>query len=348
MKLKLLYIPIFLLLIALVFAVPIKVTTTIIANGKLLPSKVWLISKGLEGLIYTTLIDNANGFNEEYSVTQFARGDLIKFELNRKIKPGNNVFVNDTIGIIYSNLNEQQIATLKGELETAKASLQVGITGEKESFIELENRNLEYAKKQVEEQTKFFERQKKLFEKQLITQDEYETEHARLELYKINISIAEERLRSVLTGTKKEELQLLNSQIKSLENQISVLQEKSNNFLLKSPINGKVAASYNHDTLLIINNEKNFTVLIPIKLQFANSIIIGNEVEIITQNGNPIFAKIESIDKSVKSFGENQFIIVKTVFENKSDNFFVNEIVKCKISGNEVNLFEYIKFYLNQ
>ncbi|MBK7104661.1 MAG: hypothetical protein IPH62_05205 [Ignavibacteriae bacterium] len=348
MKLKFLYVPIVILILIIIFILPIKINTSITANGKLLPSKVWIISKGLEGLLYTTLVDNVNGFNEEYSITQFARGDLIKFSLNKNIKPGKKIFINDTIGIVYSSLNEQEIATLKGELDAAKASLQIGISGEKESLIELENKNLDYAKKQVEEQTKFFVRQKKLFEKQLITQDEYETENARLELYKINISIAEERLRSVLTGTKKEELQLINSQIKSLENQITVLQNKSNNLLLKSTINGIVSASYNQDTLLIINSENKFTALIPIKLNLANSFNAGNEVEIIPRNGNSILAKIESVDKSVKIFLGEQFIIAKTVFESSSDTFYTNEIVECKISGNEVNLLDYIMFYLKK
>ncbi|MFZ1291317.1 MAG: hypothetical protein WAR79_14565 [Melioribacteraceae bacterium] len=335
-------------IIIVIFFLPLKYPITISNKGKLLPSKVWIISKGLEGLLYTTLVDNVNGVNEEYSITQFARGDLIKFELNKNVKPGKNVFISDTIGIVYSSLNEQEIAELRGELEAAKASLQIGISGEKESIIELENRNLTYSKKQVEEQTKFFERQKKLFEKQLITQDEYETEYARLELYKINISIAEERLRSVLTGTKREEIQLINSQIKSLENQISVLQEKSNNFLLKSPINGIISQSYNQDTLLIINSENKFTVLIPIKLNMANSFNIGNEVEIIPRKGNSIVAKIESIDKSVKIYFEEHFIIAKTVFESSSDIFYSNEIVECKIYGSKVSLFDYIIFYLNK
>lgn len=337
-----------LLVLLLVVILPINLTPTIVSNGKLLPSKEWIISKGLEGLIYTTLVDNISGFNEEYSITQFDRGDLVKFNLSKNIKPGNNISVNDTIGFIYSSLNEQEIATLKGELGSAKASLNVGISGEKESLIELEKKNLDYAKKQVEEQSKYFERQKKLFEKQLITQDEYETEHARLELYKININIAEQRLNSVLSGTKKEEIQLINSQINSIENQISVLQKKSSNYVLISPIDGKVSSTYSKDTLLIINNVSNYTVLIPIKLNMSSSFNIGNEIEIESRNGEKIISRIDAIDKTVNLIGIEQYIIIKTSFKCEPNMFFNNEIVECDISGNKVNLIEYIKFYLNQ
>lgn len=337
-----------LLVLLLIVLLPVKLTTSIISNSKILPSKEWIISKGLEGLIYTTLVDNNNGFNEEYSITQFDRGDLVKFNLNKNVKPGLNVFANDTIGFIYSSLDEQEIADLKGKLESAKASLNVNISGEKESLIDLEKKNLDYAKKQVEEQTKYFDRQQKLFEKQLITQDEFETQHARLELYKINVSIAEERLNSVLSGTKKEEIQLINSQIKSFENQISVLQKKSNNFVLTSPIDGKVVPTYNKDTLLIINDEENFTALIPVKLVISNSFSLGNEIEIMSRSGKTVTCRINAVDKSVKLIGGEQYLIIKTSFKAEPDMFLAGEIVECRVSGNEVNLINYLKFYLMQ
>jgi len=88
--------------------------------------------------------------------------------------------------------------------------------------------------------------------------------------------------------------------------------------------------------------------LIPIKLNMANSFNIGNEVEIIPRKGNSIVAKIESIDKSVKIYFEEHFIIAKTVFESSSDIFYSNEIVECKIYGSKISLLDYIIFYLNK
>jgi len=345
-KNKLVVISISIVLLIIFIFLPIEYPISISAKAKIVPSKTWILVKGPDGRLITSLVDNFSGINKEFSVTQFERGDAVKFALEKNIAPGQDISVEDTIGIVYSNKNEQEIEELKGDLAIAKASLSVKQSSEKQSVINEEKRKLAYAQKQVEEQSKIFERQKKLYEKQLISQQDFENEQAKLDLYKIDVNIAEEKLRTVQSGAKTEEIQFINSQIKSLENEISLLEQKSNSYVIHSPINGKVASSYNQDTLLIVNSDKEYTAFIPVNLSLIHYVTKGNQIEIIRRNDITLSAEVDAIDKTVQTFAKDQFIMVKSIFKSTTSDFFVNEFVDCKIQCNKSNLWEYLKYNL--
>ncbi len=343
-KLVITFISIVLLVIFILL--PIEYPISISAKAKIVPNKTWILLKGPDGRLITSLVDNFTGINKEFSVTQFERGDAVKFALEKNIIPGQSISVDDTIGVVYSNKNEQEIEELKGELAVAKASLSVKQSSEKQSVIDEEKRKLAYAQKQVEEQSKIFERQKKLYEKQLISQQDYENEQAKLDLYRINVNIAEEKLRTVQSGAKAEEIQFINSQIKSLENEISLLEQKSNSYVLRSPISGNVASSYNQDTLLIVNSDKEYAAFIPINLSLIHYVTKGNQIEIIQRNDSTLLTKVDVIDETVRTFAKEQFVMVKSIFKRTTSNFFVNEFVDCKVQCNKSNLWEYLKYNL--
>ena len=191
----------------------------------------------------------------------------MQFEFNSSLSSGASIDKNDTVAIIYSNENERQIENLKGEIDAAKASLSLNLTGEKEAVIDQEIKNLDYAVKQADEQKKVLDRFKVLYEKGLVSQEEYEISKGTYDLYLINIAISKARLKTVETGAKQEQIEFLKTQINSMENELAILQKRFKGFTVTAPINGVVSRKTNSDTLMVISDISEYVLLCPVKVK---------------------------------------------------------------------------------
>ncbi|NWF90704.1 MAG: hypothetical protein HXY50_14745 [Ignavibacteriaceae bacterium] len=256
----------FLLFIVIILFAPLKFEYKLKVQGKLLPQKEWIISKGADGRLITHLTNYKTGLSQSYDVMLFDRGDAMKFEFNPKIYSGSVVKKDDSIAFVYSNEIERQIENLKGQLITAKASLYLNQTGEKDAVISEAQNSLSYAIKQAEEQKKIVNRLKALYDRGLTSQEEYEIASGTQALYEINIQIAKARLQSVETGTKPEQIEFLQSQIISLEKELSVLKKRFDNFIILSPIDGIINRITNSDTLLSVSDTSEFVFVSPIRI----------------------------------------------------------------------------------
>ncbi len=329
------------ILTIIVIFLPIKYPSSINSKGKLLPHKTWLISKETDGRLTTELIDNVTGLNNEFSVTQFERGDAVQFKFNLDLISSGQVKQGDTIGYVISNEIEKDIEKLKGELNTARALLNVQASSEKESVIEEEKSKLVFAEKELEEQTKIYERKKQLFDRDLISRQEYEADEARYELAKININIAKERLRSVQSGAKAEEIDYASTQISTIENEISVLQKRYESNNIVSPIAGNVTRSFSSDTLLIINDVNKSVVLIPIKWHASGKIKTKQQVIVSSPNINEsLSGKVFSIGNSVKTLNGMQYIMVTAFFDDAISELKPGLLVDCTIQVGEQTALE--------
>lgn len=313
----------------------------------MLAYKSWIISKGTDGRLMTSLTDNLSGISNNYTITQFERGDVVQFKLKDKILKDTTVLQGDTIGFIISNEIEKEIERLTGKLETAKASLKVQSSSSKESIIETEKNKLEFAQKELEEQTKLFERSKQLYERDLISRQDYEAAEAKYELAKINIEIAKQILRTVESGAKEEEIKLTATTIDALENEIRILQRRyeSNNII--SPINGIISRAFSSDTLLIINDTSKFVILLPVKWQESLKLSKEQNVNIYDDYITEIAkGKIVSIENSVKVINQTQYVITTVLLEDKIRNYKPGLIVSCEIEVDNVTAKDFILNFL--
>lgn len=331
-----------LILIILLFLIlPIDLKYNIYVKGKLLPVKEWMIYKGTDGRLTSLTTNYRSGMNESYDVTLFDRGDAMKFSFNQTLFSGSRLKINDTVAIVYSNEIERQIEDLKGEIISAKASLTLNITGEKESLIEQENKTLDYSIKQAEEQKKILDRVKALFEKGLASQEEYEIAKGTYELYVINSSISKARLETVQTGSKKEQVGLIKSQIIALENELAILQKRFNGFTITSPINGVVNRKTNSDTLMIVADDSKFVLLCPVRVQDLKFISDTALIEIKTDDEN-VFATVYEKNKSVKIVSGIQVITLNADVHKNDFSLSPEMIVDCYIDAGDLSPLEYI------
>lgn len=330
-------------LIIVLLLLPIKFNYNLYVKGKILPSKEWIIYKGTDGRLTSQLINYRMGISQSYDVNLFDRGDAMQFAFDEGLYSGSEIKVNDTIGVVYSNEIERQIENLKGQIISAKASLSLNLTGEKEAIIEQENRNLEYAIKQAEEQKKILDRMKVMHEKGLVSQEEYEITKGNYDLNNINISISKARLQTVETGAKQEQIGFIKSQITSLQNELDVLKNRFEGLTIISPITGVVNRKTNSDTLMTISDASEFILINPVKVNDKKFISSSALIDIYAvgkkQNVN---ATVIEIDNNVKIINGIQVVTVTSVVNGKGVDIIPNLIVDCYIHTGKLSPIDYL------
>lgn len=333
-----------LILIILILVLPIKIDYKIKVQGKLLPAKEWIIYKGTDGRLTSLLTDYKTGINQSYNVTLFDRGDAMKFAFSPQLHSGASIELKDTIAMVYSNEIERQIENLKGQIISAKASLSLNLTGEKESIINQEKNNLAYAIKQSEEQKKILDRISALYEKELASKEEYEIAKGTDDLNEINISISRSRLQSVETGSKQEQVGLIKSQITALEKELAILKKRFDSFLLLSPITGIVNRKTNSDTLLVILDTTEFVLITPIKIQDKKFITSTQQVEIYFEKKKQnVNCSIIELDNKAQLLNGFQVITATSYIDGKTENLIPGLLVECYINTGGLTPLQYVE-----
>ncbi len=331
------------IIILFILFYPGKIPNSIEAVGRIMPCRELIINRGRDGLIMATLRNNVQGTVETYSVTQFERGDPVKFRLNRFISSGTHVSAGDTVGWIDSGEIERQLVELEGELKTQKALLYMAETGEKESLIQEAEKRLDHALEQVEEQRKIVERIKNLFETKFVPEQDYEIAQSTLRLFELNIEIAEAQLQTMQSGTKKEEVDMISSQINAIEKDIDALSKKYKQYTITSPISGTVFEISSADTLLIIGDTTSYLVIMP--LQVKNRKYINNQQDIkvtVEGLGIPLHGRIVKRGNVVHVLNGNQVFIAIARLSTDNHDLLPGMFTKCSIICEPLRPREYL------
>lgn len=330
-------------IITILLFLPIKLNYNLYVKGKILPTKEWIIYKGTDGRLTSQLINYKTGISQSYDVNLFDRGDAMQFAFNTNMHSGGQIKTNDTIATVYSNETERQIENLKGQIISAKASLSLNLTGEKQAIIEQENKNLEYAVKQAEEQKKILDRMKIMYEKGYVSQEEYEISKGTYDLSNINIAISKSRLQTVESGAKQEQIEFINSQIYSLEKELAVLQKRFKGFTIISPLSGILNRRTNSDTLMTITDVSEYILVCPVKVNDKKFITDSAQVDIYANgNAQDVKAYIYEIDNSVKIVNGVQVVTVTSEIKGNSMDLIPHLIVDLYIQTGKLSPIEYL------
>ena len=300
--------------------------------GKIFPQKQWVITQSLNGVLTAVLRDNIQGKIDSYFVTEIERGDPVRFNIHRSIVTGAHVAKGDTIGWIDSNELERQLAQLNGELRSQKALLRVASTGEKESMVLEAERVLEHARETYDEHRKIVARLEKLSGSGFVPYQDYEIALSTQNLFMINIGIAETQLKSVQTGLKQEEVEMISLQITSLEEEIDTLLERSENYTLTSPLSGVVFETSLGDTLVTIGDTSSYTVIIPLKLKSRNYVNLQQKVKYTIEGINTLFSgKILKLGNVAHILNGEQVLLVTASLDAQSKDLLNGAMTRCSI-----------------
>jgi hypothetical protein len=331
-----------LFLLVLLFVLPIEIPYKIRTAAKVVPAREWILRRSTEGSILVSLHNHRSGMVEKYTAAQIERGDAIRFAFDSRLKSEDRIAKGDTIGSIQSNEVKRQLARLKGELIQARASLNLYRSGEKEPIIEEADRQVALAKERTSLQKKIAQRQEQLYKNDLISQEDSEIAGNLARIYELETEIAEAELKTAKTGAKPEQVDFIQAQIQSLEDEIKVLQERQQQFTLLSPIDGRINRILSNDTLLIVSDTASVLIM-PLKLQYFPEVEVGSAVELSANNGAPpIRGQISRIDRNATVLnGEQVLSAVATLDESKTD-LPSNIIVSCSIMTQKLTPGEYI------
>ncbi len=331
------------LCLAAVIFIPIKVGYSVDAPGKIVAAREWVVARGTDGRLLSTVLDHKRGMHENYSVAQFERGDAVQFSLKRHIASGVAVAAGDTVGSIYSNDFEREYVELKGLLTEARANLDYLRTGEKQAVVEEARRNLELARKQAEEQEKVFQRVRGLHERNLISKEEFEITAGERELNEIRVMIAQAQLQRVQSGAKSEEVELIKARIEALEQQLQTLRKRAEQFTLVSPVSGIAQQVFSGDTILVLQDTTELILKMPIPWRQRRYVAAGQAVKLSAPdvNGEPAGSLLK-IDQSVHNLGGVPVLFATASIDAYHPDLAPGLMLECSIACEPVKPRQYV------
>jgi hypothetical protein len=315
---------------------------------EVLPKEKWILTRGNDGQIISSIIDYSRGHTVQYSLNQFERGEYISLEF--LVDDQREKFINrgDTIISMSSSDIEDRLLTVEGEFETAVANLKMQRTGQKESLIKEAEARLNYTDKKINDQKILFNRVESLYEKKLSSLQEYETQKWILDLLEIEREIYNAQLENLSTGVKREEIDLIESQIRSVESRLELLKRRKDKLEIISPISGYLANVYSHDTLLILINDKEIILHTPVKLEDIELLKNSKNVKLNLDDIEKEFSgSVISVSREVKFMNEQQVIFISIKIDNKDGELLPGMIKGSFLRIKEISLFEYLSRFLN-
>jgi multidrug efflux pump subunit AcrA (membrane-fusion protein) len=267
-----------------------------------------MLVKNQNGILSTEYKDYSAPGVQSLTAAQFERGDVTSFVPDPQLRFHSQIHKGDTIGVIKSNEWLQRIAELDGSLKIARATLEVFQTGEVESMIKEAKHQLEFASAEAANQKRIFERISDLFKEDLVSDEEYEFHKTQLALLDINVTIAEAQLETVSKGSKPAQIQLIRTEVESLQDQLDIYKERVHSSVLISPIDGELIGSYSVDTLYMVYDQSELIAVMPVSWPAAKHIEIGDSVDFAGAQNN-VRGVVVNKDNIIRSIGGRQSMV---------------------------------------
>jgi hypothetical protein len=330
-----------LLLVLVLFEV--KVPHSVRTYFEVQPVQKWVLAKGVEGQIVSSVINFKSGASNNISVVQFERGESMNFNFIPSIESKSSLVVGDTVGIVYSSRLLERLTQLRGAILIAQADLAAKSTGEKQAMIEEARKKIKYTEAKIQEKTLLFERTKELFRKEYISKEQYDASLWELKQAEIENEIDKAQLEVCLTGSKNEDLQVLKTTINSYLGEIELLKKRLKDFVLKSPISGDILREYSKDTLLVVNNTSKLILYAPVRYERTQYLREGEIVQIELKNvSEEVTGVLLSLSKEVKIFNGVQILYARIIIDPQKLNMVPGLLIGGEIILPKVTITQYL------
>jgi hypothetical protein len=329
------------IILLLLLIIPLRIPYRMVVQGKILPGRIWILQRETDGSMLITLRDHVHNIVSDYTAYQVERGDVLNFRLSANLSMDNLVSAGDTIGFIQSNIINGELAQLQGLLAVARSNLQVNRSGEKQSLVEAARNQYLLSQEQAQLQSKILERQKALFDSNLVSREEYEINQGTFNIFELQTAMAGSQLQALETGSKPEQIQLSYAEIHSLEREIRVLEQRLSQFVLISPLQGRVFTTFSAESLLFIADTTRI-VYMPVNLREQPEVKLNQKIVLEANNGILIAGEIVSIDQMIQRLNDQQVFLVTAVLESGDLPLALNQIVPCTIHGQSKTPWNYL------
>lgn len=333
----------------IVLLIPIKIPYSINLEGKIIPANEWILSKKIDGSIQVTERDHLNFLTHQITTYQVERGDLVEFILHPAISTQASIGRGDTIGFIRSNETERQLAELKGRLVSARANLAVAASGEKETTRRIAVEQVNQAMARLENQKHILNRNRELFEQNLISEEEYQFHSMNTRIMELDLLAAQAVLADLSSGAKPEQIDFYRKEIESIKEEIDVLNNRLDSFILTSPFCGDAFRVFSEDTLLIIA-DTSIAVLMPLNIKYLADISTGQEFTMTSRHGHRTIkadGKLVAISRVTRFMNNEEIFLAVGELQQSMKMFPINRIISCSIQGAAITPREHVQRFLN-
>ena len=273
---------------------------TVSAPCNLVPLAEWSITNPQPEVFMTKFTSHNPPYVENVRLFQFERPDFVTLSFEPSVRPGTRIQENEIIGSLQSTENSIRFEKLQGELQVTRANLTVVISGAKESEIQEAGQALQYARAEAEAYEPVLKRNRNLFKRELISEQDLDLTEAQYRLLKLNETIAEAQLKTMQTGAKKEETEVIRTQIDDIETRLNTIRNKRAAMVIQAPLGGTVIGRTTEFSIYTIANLDTLVARIPVEEQKIKYI----------RKGLPVYVTIPA------SSGGNAVSVVGTVDKN--------------------------------
>jgi hypothetical protein len=344
------YVAISLVLLLLIIPfLPIRVSYTFDGIGRIYPTQEWILEKGTNGGLSSTLHNHRDGIIGEVTNYQFERGDIARVNLSQEILDQGFVSKGDTLAKINSFLLEQNLTVLQNRLRVEKARLKRDRAGDKPPVIAEARRALEFATERRRLAEINFERQRVLYDSAVISLEEFQQAENAFSLADIQVKINESELASAEIGEKPEEIELTITRIKALENDIAFLKSKRQGYQIVAPTSGKITENTLPLQVVSIVDTQAWIIVIPVELQHQDMVAPGKKVQVsLPGENNSVEANIISVSRKVEILDSRQVFLVRAAIESTAGSVYRGTLTSCKFDGGKIILREYLARIMGQ
>jgi hypothetical protein len=334
---------IFACLVVILVLFEVKVNHSILTYFEVQPVQKWILAKGPDGQIISSVTNFKSGTSNNISVVQFERGEIMNFNFVHSMELKSSLNAGDTVGIVYSSRLQERLTQLRGIILIAQADLAAKSTGEKQAMIEEARKKIKFSDAKIQEKTLLFGRTKELFGKGYISKEEYEASLWELKQAEIENEIDQAQLEVYLTGSKNEDLKVLRATINSYLNEIDLLKKRLNDFILKSPISGDILKVFSTDTLLVVNNTSQLILNTPIRFEKTQYVREGTVVQLELKNTpEKITGNLQSLSKEVKILNGVQVLFARILVDPQDIYLVPGLVIGGEIILPKVTISEYL------
>jgi hypothetical protein len=338
---------IFLSVIGVLYFLPFTIPFAFSTSTLIYPAKIWSLRSDLEGNFFGEVKNYHTGVIETSTSYRFERGDINNLLVSEKINQNPVIRSGDTIGRLTSRLIDERIEHLENQLAIDRRLLESSKTGEKNEIIDNLHQKKILAQQQLGLAKINFDRIKALYEEEVVPASEFDTAENEYQKALTNVEIADSDYRVASTGQKPEEISVIEERITSYQREIDFLQTTKKEYLIISPLSGKLVINQLMPTpgeYIAIYDTSEYIIYAPIKYRYRPYLSPDMQVEFSLQNSDvKVEADIFNIADRVDNILGSPVILVKARVVPPAGNIITGMSVNATFIGEPVTLREYIK-----
>jgi hypothetical protein len=327
---------------------PAVIPYTVQTSSLVMPVSEWTLSRAQNGDLITTLKDNRTGKLSAFSTSVFQRGNQANFQLNPNIYRRPYLNKGDTVASLFSNQDHEQLVQLQGQLAVQKAELQLDNVGQKPADVESRFNEMALAKQELATQRLLTNRTIALYQDSLTSQQEYEMAVNKLRVRELNVQTMAANYRSAATGVRSEQLQVIRTRIRLLQQQIEQIQRTLKDLTLTSPVSGtillkKAPVDPTEEVLVAVADNSSYVMLLPLKYRERDYVQLGQKIEVeITGTTQKASGEIIGIDNAVQLVDGRPAFFVTALITEKNLPLVPGMVIRTTIWCQSISLKDHL------